>query len=67
MKIYGEGLLEVGGRVVHDFIDGPFETDNEEYLKSAKDRGFSVGEPAPVVEVQANETKGKRGRPARIK
>jgi hypothetical protein len=67
MKIYGEGLLEVGGRVVHDFIDGPFETDNEVYLRAAKDCGFSVGEPAPVAEVQMNEIKSKRGRPARNK
>jgi len=67
MKIYGEGLLEVGGRVVHDFIDGPFETDNVLYLKAAKDRGFSVGEPVPVAEVLASDQKGKRGRPARIK
>lgn len=67
MKIYGEGLLEVGGRVVHDFIDGPFETDNEVYLNAARDRGFSVGEPAPVAEVYVTEPKGKRGRPARNK
>jgi hypothetical protein len=67
MKVYGEGLLEVGGRVVHDFIDGPFETDNDVYLRAAKDCGFSVGEPAPVAEVRANEPNGKRVRPARNK
>jgi hypothetical protein len=46
--IYGEGLLKVGGKVVHDFIDGPLDTDNPDFVKEAKKQGFSLEAPEPA-------------------
>lgn len=51
MKIYGVGVLTAPGtsRVIHDFVDGPFDTSNPALIAEAKRRGFGVGEPLPEV------------------
>lgn len=63
MKFHGSGTVNYPGtnRVVHDFEDGPFETDNELLIGHFKALGFSDAEPivAPAEPVK-QERKGKR-------
>lgn len=54
MKLYGIGTLTAPGteRVVHDFVDGPFETANPVLIEAALRQGcrqepFEVPAPAP--------------------
>lgn len=43
MKIYGIGLFKAPGteRVIHDFIEGPFDTCNAVLIDAARKQGFS--------------------------
>jgi hypothetical protein len=82
MKIYGTGVLTALGtsRVVHDFVDGPFETVNPALLEEARRRGYSFSPPClqsediseqvdktePIIE-EPKDTPKKRGRPAKGK
>jgi hypothetical protein len=62
MKIYGVGVLHAPGtsRVVHDFIDGPFDTVNPVLIQEARRMGFSFTPPATE---EPKDTPKKRGRP----
>jgi len=63
MKLFGVGQLTAKNtnRVVHDFVDGPFETVNQELIKWALECGFTDVEPEikPIEE----STEKRRGRP----
>jgi hypothetical protein len=51
MKIYGVGVLTAPGssRVIHDFVDGPFDTVNPVLIQEAKRRGYSFSPPSPEL------------------
>lgn len=47
MKFYGSGTIQSPstGKIVHDFVDGPFETDDPELIQVAEALGFSKVPP----------------------
>lgn len=49
MRFYGNGVLRAphSSRIVWDFADGPYDTDNPEIIGAAKDQGFSTEAPEP--------------------
>jgi hypothetical protein len=59
MKLFGVGQLTAKNtnRVVHDFVDGPFETVNQELIKWALECGCTDVEPI------TEKVEHKRGRP----
>ena len=62
MKIYGVGVFTAPGtsRVIHDFVDGPFDTSNPALIAEARRRGYSFS-PTSVTE-EPKDTPKKRGR-----
>jgi len=51
MKIYGIGVFTAPGssRVIHDFVDGPFDCVNPVLIAEAKRRGYLFSPPSPEV------------------
>ena len=49
MRFYGSGVLRAprSSRIVWDFADGSYDTDNPEIIGAAKAQGFSLEGPAP--------------------
>jgi hypothetical protein len=66
MKIYGVGVFTAPGssRVIHDFIDGPFDTVNPVLIQEAKRRGYSFSPPESEIETP-KDTPKRRGRPSK--
>jgi hypothetical protein len=64
MKIYGTGVFTSPGtsRVIHDFVDGPFDTVNPVLIEEAKRRGYSFVAPPPPPEF----VKRGPGRPPKV-
>ena len=46
MKLCGKGCIKhpTTGKVIWDFVDGPFETEDQEIIEQVQDRGVTAGE-----------------------
>ena len=63
MILYGSGTLteKNSSRVIHDFIDGPYETVNQEVIKWALESGFTDKKPDDIIHPIHNEKSFKKG------
>lgn len=62
MKIYGSGTMKFpgSGKVLHDFADGPFETEDQGLIDAALKQGFSKDKSQVKVEVQDKVSSKKK-------